>query len=65
MRTGERTSETVCDGGTGESLITMWSAHNLHPRIPYGDHRHCHDVYEAHAATLWGIHTYASAVHID
>jgi len=51
--------------GTGESLITMWSAHNLHPRIPYGVHRHCHDVYEAHAATLWGIHTYASAVHID
>ena len=72
-RTNKRASEQVRGGvwdvmvapREEESLTTMSLAHNLRPRIPYGDRRHCHDVYEAHAATLWGIHTYASAVHID
>jgi hypothetical protein len=41
-------------------------ARNLHPRIPCGGGcYHCHDAYEVHAATLWGIHTCVTAVHID
>lgn len=36
-------------------IITMYLAHNLHPRIPYGDPRHCHDTYEDRAAMMWDI----------
>jgi hypothetical protein len=55
--------------GKGEkerrSLITMDLARNLHPRIPWGGSHRCHDAYEVHAATLWGIHTCETVVHTD
>jgi len=47
------------------SLITMDSARNLRPRIPWGGSHRCHDAYEVHAATLWGIHTCVTVVHTD
>jgi len=33
------------------SQVTIKSAHNLRPQIPYGDLRRYHDAYEVHAAT--------------
>lgn len=42
------------------TLITMDWACNL---LPWGGSHHCHDAYEVHAATLWGIHTCVTAAH--
>jgi hypothetical protein len=47
------------------SLITMDLARNLRPPIPWGGSHHCHDAYEVHAATLWGIHTCVTFVRTD
>ena len=55
---GEKDSER-------RSLMTMDLARNLHPPIPWDDSHHCHDAYEVHAVTLWGIYTCVTFVRTD
>ena len=60
-----RTKRKERGGQKRRSLITMDWARNPHPPIPWAGYIHCHDVYEVHAATLWGIRTCVSVLHID